>query len=262
MIVGVCVPASSYASDFLHSRVDTVKEEYYYEYEAHGKKQILIYYLHPTDDSMKDTYKQLFGFSYQFVIKDKTIHRDSDKKIIKEQRAEYRAESGVILGSGEPLQWDPEFQIIDSYLAMIAVPAQMSFIYRLRNTRSASQVEVEEVYSFIPYLGLGLGGFFGFERIDVHAFREEIGGEVHYEWHDTCYRHSFAAHALLGSYGKISDKMDFVFEIKWAWGGRGRLKRAGLSGEELSQGWGDAFAAFQHSDFNFSGWSVAAGVTW
>lgn len=262
MVISVCVPASSQANGFLHSRVDTVKKEYCYEYEAYESNQFLVYYQYPTDESMMETYKHLFGFSYQLVIKDREIFRRPDKTTIKEKRAEYRFGIGMILGAGEPWQWDPEWQVTDSYLAMIAAPVQITALYRLRNTQSASHEEIEEAHSFIPYFGLGLGGFFGFERISVNAFREEFGGEEHYEWHDTCYRHSFAAHALLGAYWKLSDNMDWVFEIKWAMGGRGRIKRADLSEEELSQGWGDAFGAFQHSDFNFSGWNVSAGVNW
>ena len=116
--------------------------------------------------------------------------------------------------------------------------------------------------TFVPYVGLGLGFFLGFERISAHIYKDQITGEPHSEWLDTCYRHSFAGHAVLGATIKKSKNFCYVGEIRWTQGGKGRLKRLTPSAEELAQGWGEAFEDFQQPDFNFTGLSIDVGVRW
>jgi hypothetical protein len=164
-----------------------------------------------------------------------------------------RPEMGFLFASGHPLQKDFDWKVVDSNLGMIVLAIGSTGIHEFNK---------EGERTFVPYIGLGLGFFLGFERISAHIYKDQVGGESHFEWHDTCYRHSFSGHALLGATLKRSDRFSYVGEIRWTQAGKGRLKRKPLSQEEIAQGWGEAFQDFQHPDFNFTGPSINIGVRW
>ena len=210
-------------------------------------------YRYFTDEGMSEAYTGCGELTFRFSARGMKILSLEQEEVAKPFKSGLRGELGVLLTAGEPIQKDNDWEIMKSDLAMIAMPLAISYFYRLTD---------DPLDSFAPYCGIGLGGIFGFERISVHAYRPYMLDEVHYEWHDTCYRHSFAAHACFGIYKKLDEHFGLLLELRWTQAGKGKLKRGELGAEELEQGWGEVFDDFQHSDFNFTGPSVNVSLRW
>lgn len=203
-------------------------------------EEAMGFYHYLTDDGMNESYTQAFGMTVGAVGWDKG-------------RSEFRAGSGFVFASGSPLQLNQDWTVVSSSLGTVAIPLSAGYAYRLSDGGEDS---------LIPYIGITAWWLWGLERISGHVTRERIGGEDIYEWNDTSYRHSFVGYVALGSHKKVSDQFSFVGEIRYAYGGKGRLKRRHLNEEEKEQGWEDVFRDFQHPNYRFSGFSASIGLRW
>lgn len=201
-----------------------------------------------TDDSMDEAYGNYGAFMFNIG--------GEDLKNYKSGRGVWwsvRSEAGMLIGSGEPLKWYNNYDIVDQSLEMVVVPASATILRQITDFKKSD---------FMTYWGLGIDFFLGFERMECYVTKEYAAGTAHYDWHDTCYRHSFAGHALIGLSWEIKEKFSLLCELRWTQGGKGRLKRAVLSEDQIMGGYDDVFADFQHPDFNFTGASVDIGVKW
>jgi hypothetical protein len=242
------IPFMASANDLLNSKAASTD---FKEWEL-VYTQLGVAYHYFTDDGMNEAYTGCISMPFRLTARGEKTPNSTDRGI-KIFKSGFQAETGLIFAVGKPLQKDPDWEIVESHLGLIAIPLFVSYIYRVVDDGSDS---------FAPYCGLGLGGFFGFERISANIYRQQLINEPHYEWHDTCYRHSFAGHACLGIYKKINEQYGLLFEIRWTQAGKGKLKRGTLSEEELDEGWGEVFDDFQHADFNFTGPSASLSLRW
>jgi len=238
---------------FFNAQSDTVKK-WVTIHEEKEEKEVLGRYELFTDDTMNEAYTNLFGPLWNIAIdsREETQFPNNNRHSII-MKTSGRGEGGILIAKGDPLQKGSEFDVRESNLWMIAMPLGVTLFHNLGGGSDNS---------FTPYFGYGIDFFLGFERISDCVSKLDGVTEKEYEWVDTCYRHSFAGHILIGARWKRSKRYSMLCELRWTQGGKGRLKRRSLSPEEIEEGWGDVFAAFQHPDFNFTGVSFDVGVRW
>ena len=236
------------AEGFFHSPADTTIRGTL-EYRQKEHKEGLAVYEYFVDEGMSEAYTHCYGLMFHWVTQSFSSFTPLEGGGATNSRSVIRGETGLIFAAGEPLQYGSDWVVDHSSLGMVAAPLSITFLYNL--SRDGAEY-------FEPYFGMGFGGIFGFERISAKISRNM---EV-FEWHDTCYRHSFEGHVLLGANKKISDRIRMVFELRWTQAGKGRLKRGEPSEEELDEGWGEVFQDFQQPDFNFTGVSASMGFRW
>lgn len=205
------------------------------EYDA-----AMVFYNHLLDDGMNEAYGYAVGATYGLVGWDNG-------------RSEFKAGSGFLFASGKPLQLSQDWTVESSNIGTVAFPFSAGYAYRLTDGGENS---------LIPYVGIGAWWLLGLERFDVHLTREFLGGVAEYELTDTSYRHSFVGHVAFGAHKKVSERFTFVGEVRYAHGGKGRLKRRRLTADEISQGWEDVLRDFQHPNYKFTGLFAAIGLRW
>jgi hypothetical protein len=193
-----------------------------------------------TGDEMKNAYGQMYG-----------IYIQAGEQFA--SGAGWRFESGLLIAVGDPLFPDPTWNVdLDSSsMEMMVIPLGGSFLYEF----SGSGPE----RTFAPYLGLGLDGYFGFERTSVKISRFPEGK---FDWNDTKYRYTWTGHALAGATIRLTEKVRGLVEIRWTQGMDGSDVDQSFSEEELNEGWREVAKAVQRPDFNFTGWSVSIGARW
>jgi hypothetical protein len=193
-----------------------------------------------TGNEMKDAYGQMFGAyargGQQFA-----------------SGAGWRVEGGLMIAVGDPLFPDSTWEVdLDSTsMEMMVVPLGASFVYEFSGSGSERRL--------MPYIGLGLDGYFGFERTSVKISRFPEGK---FDWNDTRYRYAWAGHVLLGTTIGLTEKVRGLVEIRWTQGLDGSDVEQSFSEEEINEGWGKVAEAVQRPDFNFTGWSVSVGARW
>ncbi|MEJ2721059.1 MAG: hypothetical protein P8181_07935, partial [bacterium] len=188
-----------------------------------------------TGDEMKDAYGQMFG----------ACVRGGQRF---ESGAGWRVEGGLMIGVGDPLFPDSTWHVDadSSSMEMMVVPLGASFLYEFARDGSERAVT--------PYLGVGLDGYFGFERTSVKISRFPEG---RLDWNDTKYRYTWAGHALAGATIRLTEKVRGLVEIRWTLGIDGSDVDQSFSEEEINEGWLEVDKAVQRPDFNFTGWSVS-----
>jgi hypothetical protein len=193
-----------------------------------------------TGDEMKDAYGQMFG----------ACIRGGERYA---SGAGWRIEGGLMIAVGDPLfpdsTWDVDTD--STSMEMMVIPLGGSFVYEF----SRSGIE----RAVAPYVGLGLDGYFGFERTSVKISRFPEG---EFDWNDTQYRYAWSGHAFVGATIKLTEKVRGLLEIRWTQGMDGSDVEQSFSEEELNEGWGEVAKAVQRPDFNFTGWSVSIGARW
>ena len=201
----------------------------------------MVFFNYLLDDGMNEAYKYSIGTTYGIVGWDRG-------------RSEFKAGSGFVFASGEPLQQLHYDWTIESVnIGLAAFPLAAGYAYRLTDGGEDS---------LIPYVGCGAWWLLGFERLDIHVSREFMGGTADYELTDTSYRHSFVGHVEFGAHKKVTERFSFVGEVRYSYGGKGRLKRRRLTAEEMTQGWADVMTDFQHPNFKFTGFAALVGLRW
>jgi len=63
-------------------------------------------------------------------------------------------------------------------------------------------------------LAMELIFFLGFERISCHVSKLDGSIEKNFEWVDTCYRHSFAGHFLIGAEWGAFGSYNMLWELR------------------------------------------------
>ena len=206
--------------------------------------RVLAVYQYLPEESMKEAYGAAYGISVQYLpaIGDE----------IAGGRVAVCGEFGILVAGGEPILVDPSWVAESSELATFVGSLGGTVLYRLTGSESST---------LSSYAGIGLIGFLGIEVMDVNASHPGSYWDT-YEWHDACFRASIGGEVLAGMKWKVHTRVSVVTEVSWLQCGRGSIKRGSFTEEELAQGWGEAFAAFQPSNFDFTGLRVALGAEW
>jgi len=191
-----------------------------------------------TGDEMKDTYGQMYGMYIQGGG-----HFGSG--------GIFWVETGLFIGVGDPILPDTTWEVSASSMEMAVIPIGGNILYEFSGPESSRAVA--------PYIGLGLDGYFGFERTSVSMSRVPEGD---FDWNDTQYRYTWAGQAIVGATIKLTDKVRGVVEVRWTQGVDGSDVEHSFSEEEINQGWLEVEKAVQRPDFNFTGWSVSIGARW
>jgi hypothetical protein len=244
----------SAASDSIRARTRRDHDEsvttWVEEHEERVQRDVVARYRYFADDGMNEAYTQCFGLLFNQVSFSRTMKKmglgGPDIRLITNTVG--RGEIGIMVSTGSPLRWSEKFEVIDSNLYLITMPAAITILHGLKSGDAG----------FTPYFGWGLGGIFGFERLSGRVTRanQEVA------WHDNCYRQAFEGHALLGAQWKTGERTAAILEVRWTQAGRGRLKRAAFTQEQREEGADEVFAEFQHPNFRFTGMSVDVGIRW
>jgi outer membrane protein W len=136
-------------------------------------------------------------------------------------------------------------------LGTAVIPLGAAFLYRFSGSDGNR--------SFKPYIGVGLDGYFGYERTSVTISRAPEG---EYDWNDTQFRYTWGGNAFIGADIKLTEKVYGLVEIRWTQGVDGSDVEQSFSQEEINDGWLEADKAVQRPNFNFTGWSVSIGAGW
>ena len=191
-----------------------------------------------TGDEMKDTYGQMYGACFQGGQQFSS-------------GAAWRLESGLLIGVGDPMFPDSTWEVSSSSMEMAVIPVGGSLFYQFSSGESER--------SFVPYIGLGLDGYFGYERTSVKIARAPEG---EFDWNDTQFRSTWGGNAFVGATIKLTDKVRGLVEIRWTQGVDGSDVEHSFSQEEINEGWLEVAKAVQRPDFNFTGLSVSIGARW
>ena len=191
-----------------------------------------------TGDEMKDAYGQMYG-----------IYIQGGQQFA--SGAGWRVEAGLFVVVGDPAFPDSTWEVGSSSMEMAVIPLGGSFLYEFSRGESGR--------AFVPYVGLGLDWYLGFERTSVEISRFPEG---EFEWNDTQYRHTFGGHALVGGTIRLTEKVRGLVEIRWTQGMEGSDVDHSLSEEQVNEGWLEVIKAVQRPDFDFTGWSVSIGARW
>lgn len=191
-----------------------------------------------TGSEMNDTYGQMYGADFQGGLQ-------------LERGVALRLGVGLFAGGGDPLYPDPTWEVSSSSLGMTVAKLGGSFLYQFSGGESGRAI--------VPYAGVGLNGYLGFERTSVVISRAPEG---EYEWNDTRYRHTWGGHALAGTTFKLTELVRGLVEIQWTQGVDGSDVEQSFSDAEIAEGWLEVEKAVQRPNFNFTGWSVSVGAQW
>lgn len=191
-----------------------------------------------TGDEMSDAYDLCFG-GYIHAI------------WMGDSKEAWRIGAGAIIGEGNPIFPDTTWEVSSSELQMFMIPLEASFLYNLRERPLEN--------SLSPYVGIGFGGFIGFERISVEMSRFVEGD---FQWNETRFRYVLGGHAVMGTTIKITEKYRAVLEARWTQSGKGSTVKNEFSDEEIAEGWLELDKAVKRPDFNFTSWSVSVGLQW
>ena len=239
------LPSLVLADDFTWAGTDTVmRGEFEVRLTERHQSVARVYW--PATESMSEAYDLVYGAFYESLIRERKrlLHSSGDSTVT--DSGEIRIEIGLVFAAGQPIQWDDDWDVEKADLSLLAIPFSTTPVFKLGGL----------------YLGIGIGGFWGVERIDGKISRTSLAGTEEFEWHDTSFRWSFEGHALLGTAIELSKSMSMVVETQWTQAGDGRLKRAELTEEDVAEGWGEVWNDFQHSNFNFTGLAFSLGLRW
>jgi hypothetical protein len=191
-----------------------------------------------TGSEMKDAYGQMYGGLFQGGQQFPS-------------GVGWRIESGLLIAVGDPRFPDPSWEVESSSMETAVVPLGGTVLYQFSGS--------EPGRTFVPYVGLGLDGYFGFERTSVKISRSPEGA---FDWNDTQYRQTFGGHAIIGMTLGLTEKVLGLVEIRWTQGADGSHVDHSFSEEQINEGWLEVVKAVQRPDFNFTGLSVSIGARW
>jgi hypothetical protein len=191
-----------------------------------------------TGDEMSDAYDFCFG-GYQHVT------------WMRESKEAWRVGAGAFIGDGTPLFPDTTWEVSSSELFMLMIPLEGAFLYNFKERPGEKSVA--------PYIGIGVGGFIGFEKMAVEMSRF---GETGVEWSEARFRYVLGGHAVAGTTIKITEKYRALLEVRWTQSGKGSTVKNEFSDEEIAEGWLEVDKAVKRPDFDFTSWSVGVGLQW
>lgn len=190
-----------------------------------------------TGDEMKDAYGQMYGGNFQYGR-------------LPSQGVGWRLETGIWIATGQPGFPDDSWTVESSEMQTAVAPLGGTILYRFSGG---------EGRAFMPHVGFGADGYFGFERTSVKISRPAEGA---FDWNDTQFRKTFGLHALLGGALALTDQVSGVIEVRWTLGFEGSTVEQSFSEVEIIQGWLEAAKAVQRPDYDFTGWNVTVGLQW
>lgn len=158
-------------------------------------------------------------------------------------------EAGYLYRDGEPTLLPNEWNVLSTSLSMWAVPITVNYLYYIAGYDRARR--------FAPYVGFGLGTFFGGEKIGAMA------NTLLKQWDGWTWglRGSMIGNAVLGAHISPWRGFNAVVELRWIQSGRGG--NVDLVDEEDEPKF-DAYLypLVQRSSYDFTGWSVSVGIRW
>lgn len=158
-------------------------------------------------------------------------------------------EIGYLYREGEPALLGSEWNVLTTTLDMWAVPLTVNYLYFIRERVRAR--------SFLPYIGLGLGTFFGGEKIGATAVTllKKWDG---WAWG---FRGSLIGNIVIGTNISPWQGLDAVIEVRWIQSGRGGNIDL-VDDEDEPKFDAYLYPMVQRSSFDFTGWSVSIGIRW
>lgn len=190
-----------------------------------------------TNDLMKDSYTALVGGRYYGGHWFKN-------------RMGYRFFLDLSGASGTPQRVDGGWEVTSSDIQMSMLSLGGTYLYSLRGDPTKT--------IFIPFVGAGLQGIFGAEKLSARATWNTVETFETDVW---SIRTAFAVHALLATRIRVTDQWRFVLEARWTQSGKGsNLDLKDEAERKLLQQ--TLYSAVRRSNFDFTGWSIHAGLEW
>ena len=191
-------------------------------------------------DRMKDDYESAIGFGAQGGY-------------WSENRMGFWGTFTLGKATGTPARSDESWDVSSSKMKMYFTSVGGSFLYSLRKNPAKS--------IFNPFVGVGLTGIFGLDKVEASASRTVESVYEEFKEDVWSVRAAFASHILFGSRYRITDKVTFLVETRWIQSGKGgaaELKKE----EELESLDIGLYDAVRKPAFDFTGWSVGLGLEW
>lgn len=122
-------------------------------------------------------------------------------------------------------------------------------------------LEPNAPHNVVPYVGVGLGGEFGFDQLSYGISRE---GQYHEGKTSVVFRPAFEAHALLGAEIPLTRRFSLVGEMQWIQAGNAGLSEFGELSTEDKAARDVVYSVLGYPDMNVTGWRVLVGAqfTW
>jgi hypothetical protein len=198
-------------------------------------RELAVYYHYFTGEEMQDAYDHGFGFA---LMGGENI---SEKFC-------FGVETSLFLASGTPVERPGSTWLVDSSdLFLISIPVSVSLIYPAHGDREGS---------FLPYVGIGGGGIFGYELMQAKLSRFWEGVDVG----NGIFRAAWTGEIFLGAeFGKWAAN-PFI-EFRGTVSGRSSVSR-GLSEEEQEQLDESLYDALIRPDGNMAGVQFCLGIRW
>jgi opacity protein-like surface antigen len=162
----------------------------------------------------------------------------------------YRVFLDLSGATGTPQRVDADWEVNSSEITMSILSLGSTYLYSLRGDPTKSL--------FIPFVGAGIEGIFGAEKLSARATWNTVETIETDVW---SIRTTFAVHALLATRIRVTDQWRFVLEARWTQSGKG--SNLDLKDEAERKILHETlYSAVRRSDFNFTGWSIHAGLEW
>lgn len=165
-------------------------------------------------------------------------------------RMGYRFFLDFSYASGTPQRVDAGWKVTSSHIKMIILSLGGTHLYSLRGDPTKT--------IFIPFVGAGIRGIFGAEKLSARATWKTVETFETDVW---SIRMAFAVHALLATKIRVTDRLQLVLEARWTQSGKGSnfdLKDE-AERQVLQQ---TLYRAVRRSNFDFTGWSIHTGLEW
>jgi opacity protein-like surface antigen len=192
-----------------------------------------------TGGQMKDSYRNVQGIM------------SGGGAWLKEGRAGLGGEVGFLTGKGDARVLDPAWTLRKRELSMWAVPVSMTGYFRLLDPKRTLPV--------MPYLGAGLGAFFGVDKLEIDA----VGGLQELSGFHRALRAGWEGHALAGAEIGVSEDLHVMLETQWTQAGKAWIA-SGVdekNAEEV-QFWNTLHSILERPDNDLTGWRIALGLRW
>lgn len=190
-------------------------------------------------DDMRDAYGSAYGLQTSLL----TWFESTPRIGLRGDFAFYAAENG------EAAIVDSSWTVTKRKLGVLALEVSATALYRLRQPDSPRKI--------MPYVGIGLGGVFGFDQLWTSMNRSGTTIEGHT---GVAFRPAFETHALLGTTIPITENFHLVAEALWIQAGNAAHKVGGTPTEEDRALTDVVYSVLRYPDMNITGWRGLFGV--
>ncbi|MFO7653987.1 MAG: hypothetical protein R6X25_09225 [Candidatus Krumholzibacteriia bacterium] len=198
-------------------------------------QRLSIDYHYFTNSEMRNAYPHGFGFTYA-----------AGSDFARNFRQEF--EVGLIAAMGTPVERpDTEWTIDSSSLFLLNLPIRYHLFYPPRGGRAGS---------FQPYLGVGVGGVIGIERMSADL----SGGGNRVEVANGIFRSAYTGDVVVG--GEINRWANpLVVELRFRYSGHNNVSE-GLSDEEREERANTLYDALVRPNGEMTGVQLSVGMCW